>query len=302
MAELLTLLIEVERRELHLALGYPSMFVYCVRALHLSEQAAYSRITAARASRRCPQLIALLADGALTLSSVKLLAPHLTDDTVEPLVESARFKSTREVERLIAALHPQPDIPSSVRAVPQTKRADPPPDARAELVTAAPATPAAIPPKPVRPVVAPIAPTRYFVKLTIGQETHDKLERIRALLRHAVPDGDLEAIVDRALTLLLKEAERAKHAAAERPRSTEPATENGRQVPAAVRRAVWSRDEGRCAFTGADGRCGERGFLEFHHLVPFAVGGATSVENLQLRCRAHNQHEADLFFGVGGSP
>jgi len=35
---------------------------------------------------------------------------------------------------------------------------------------------------------------------------------------------------------------------------------------------------------------------EFHHLVPFAVGGATTIENLQLRCRSHNAHEADVFF------
>ena len=37
--------------------------------------------------------------------------------------------------------------------------------------------------------------------------------------------------------------------------------------------------------------------LEFHHVTPFAVGGATTVENLQLRCRSHNAHEADVFFG-----
>jgi 5-methylcytosine-specific restriction endonuclease McrA len=68
-------------------------------------------------------------------------------------------------------------------------------------------------------------------------------------------------------------------------------------VPAAVRRAVWSRDEGRCAFVGADGRCDERGFLEIHHVVPFADGGPTSVANLQLRCRSHNACEAERWFG-----
>ncbi len=57
MAELLGLLIEVERRGLHLALGHSSLFAYCVRTLHFSEQAAYSRITAARASRRFPGLL-----------------------------------------------------------------------------------------------------------------------------------------------------------------------------------------------------------------------------------------------------
>ena len=64
-----------------------------------------------------------------------------------------------------------------------------------------------------------------------------------------------------------------------------------------VRREVWARDEGCCAFVGTNGRCAERGFLELHHVVPFADGGEATVENLQLRCRAHNQHEAELWFG-----
>jgi hypothetical protein len=33
-------------------------------------------------------------------------------------------------------------------------------------------------------------------------------------------------------------------------------------------------------------------------VIPFADGGETAVANLQLRCRAHNQHEATLWSGV----
>ena len=57
------------------------------------------------------------------------------------------------------------------------------------------------------------------------------------------------------------------------------------------------RDGGRCAFVGTHGRCTERGFLEFHHVVPYADGGATVAENLELRCRAHNIYEAEKYFG-----
>jgi len=64
-----------------------------------------------------------------------------------------------------------------------------------------------------------------------------------------------------------------------------------------VRRAVFRRDEGRCAFVGAEGRCTATAFLEFHHVVPYARGGAATVGNIQLRCRAHNQHEAEQAFG-----
>ena len=298
-ADLLALLIEVERRSLHLALGCASLFVYCTRALRLSEQAAYSRITAARAARRFPVLLDLLTEGELTLSSVGLLAPHLTDENLEPLLEAARCKSTREVERLLACLHPQPDIAASLRAVPAPRSAPIETAAPAllelaalPLTTTSPPRPAA-PPAPARPVLAPLGPKSYFLKLTIGQETHDKLQRVRALVRHSVPDGDLATIVDRALTLLLKKAERTKHAETSRPRRPARALKTtGRHVPASVKRAVWRRDGGSCAFIGSAGRCGETAFLEFHHVVPFAEGGKTDASNLELRCRHHNAHEA----------
>ena len=255
-AELLALLIEVERRALHLTLGYSSMFLYSRRALLLSEQAAFKRITAARAARRYPIILKGLAEGELTLSSIRVLAPHLMDENVDGLLEAARHKSTREVEQLIAATISQPDIPASVRALPVPKVEDPTSqtEARALLDCEADETPAnqaighpAAPATARKATVAPIASRRYLLKVTVGQETHDKLQRTRALLRHVVPDGDLAEILDRALTLLLREAERTK--------------------------------------------CGESGFVEFHHVVPFSAGGKTDEGNLELRCRAHNQHE-----------
>ena len=122
-------------------------------------------------------------------------------------------------------------------------------------------------------------------------------ESARDLLRHAVPNGDPAAIVERALTLLVEQLERSRCAAARRPRAQSDAPAAGRRAPAAVRRAVWQRDEGRCAFVGAAGRCRETGWLELHHVVPFARGGPTTVENLALRCRAHNAYEAGRDFG-----
>jgi hypothetical protein len=117
-------------------------------------------------------------------------------------------------------------------------------------------------------------------------------------MRHAVPDGNVATIFDRAVTLLLRDVERRKFAQAERPRAATPGNSTGRHVPAAVKRAVWARDRGQCPFNATSGRCEERGFLEFHHVIPFAEGGSTTVENLQLRCRAHNDYEACQWFGA----
>jgi hypothetical protein len=152
-----------------------------------------------------------------------------------------------------------------------------------------------------RPTVTPLAAERYKVQFTISQETHDKLRRVQALARHTIPTGDPAEIFDRALTLLLADLERRRCAATSAPRGSRAATDGSRHIPAAVKRDVWRRDEGRCAFVGRTGRCTERGFLEFHHVQPYAAGGAATAANIQLRCRAHNAYEASLFFG-GDAP
>jgi 5-methylcytosine-specific restriction endonuclease McrA len=96
-----------------------------------------------------------------------------------------------------------------------------------------------------------------------------------------------------------------KHAATNRPRDRihEPLQAEGsssRHIPAQVKRVVWHRDGGQCAFVGTAGRrCDERGFLEFHHVVPYSEGGAASVDNIQLRCRAHNGYEFERVFARG---
>jgi len=122
-------------------------------------------------------------------------------------------------------------------------------------------------------VIRPLAPERYKVQFTVSGETFEKLRRAQDLMRHCVPDGDVAAIFDRALTILLEHLDRTKLAAAYDPRTSRGTAPGSRRIPAAVRRQVWTRDEGRCAFAGTHGRCTEHGFLEFHHVVPYAAGG-----------------------------
>ena len=150
----------------------------------------------------------------------------------------------------------------------------------------------------LRPAVSALSADRYMLKVTISGDTHARLRRAQDLLRHTIPNGDPAEILDRALTLLVEYLERRKLAATNRPRPVRsPSRSSTRYIPAAVKRAVWKRDAGRCAFEGANGQCAETGRLEFHHLRPFAAGGATTVDNLSLRCRAHNRYEGELMFG-----
>ncbi|MGH2453910.1 MAG: HNH endonuclease [bacterium] len=136
------------------------------------------------------------------------------------------------------------------------------------------------------------------MQFTASAETVKKLRLAQELLRHQIPDGDPAAIFDRALTALLDTLARRKLAATERPRVGRGTAPRSRHIPAAVRRAVWRRDGGCCAFVSRQGRrCAEGGFLEFHHIAPYAAGGEATADNIQLRCRAHNGYEAELYFG-----
>ncbi len=160
-----------------------------------------------------------------------------------------------------------------------------------------------LPSAPARPSaeVTPLSPDRYRVQVTIGGDTLEKLRLAKDLLRHAVPSGDEATILDRALTALLTDLAQRKFAATERPRPSGGTTPGSRHVPAEVKRAVWLRDLGRCGFVGTNGRrCTERGFLEFHHMHPYALGGPATVGNIQLRCRAHNDFESRVCYGRNG--
>ncbi len=161
-------------------------------------------------------------------------------------------------------------------------------------------TPAHISPPP-RARLAPVAPGRFALQVTIGAHTHERLVRARALLAHQVPSGDLAEILDRALESLVAGLEKRKLAAVSKPRVARANPSPGsRHVPAHVRRAVWERDGGRCTFVSAAGkRCEARSFLEFDHVLEVARGGTATVSGIRLRCRAHNQHAAEGTFGAG---
>jgi hypothetical protein len=228
----------------------------------------------------------------------------LTADNHLQLLDAATHKSKRQVEQMIAEMHPRPDVPSLVRKLPSPGPTSPavavfdcPERATPTLPDQLPRPELASVPERRPSVVAPLAPERFKVQMTVSRQTHDKLRRVQDLMRHQVPDGDPAVILDRALTLLLQDLERRKLAEAKRPGPARPSTSGSRHVPAAVRREVWRRDEGQCAFIGDTRRCAERGFLEVHHVIPFADGGPTTAENLELRCRAHNAYEAEQHFG-----
>ena len=142
----------------------------------------------------------------------------------------------------------------------------------------------------------PLGRERFKIQFTASSETHDRLQEVRALIRHAVPSGDLDRIFNRALALLRDDLKRRRFAKTSRPRGSG-GTSKGRHIPAAVRRAVATRDGEQCNFVASGRRCGSREFLEFHHLEPWARSRRHSADGITLFCRAHNQYAADQDFG-----
>jgi len=290
-------LAEFDARRLYEGEGFSSLFKYCTTILRLSEDSAYNPIQAARVARRFPVILERLAAGGLSVTTVRLLAPHLTAENHERLLTAADGKGKHDVEHLLATLFPQPDVAPTVRRIPM----------RTSPVAAAPATaepgPATgqnVSPVARRPVVRPLAAERYEVRFTASAETLAKLRTAQDLLGHAVPNGDLAQVVDRALTLLVADLERKKYAATSRPRKSVAASKDDSHIPAEVRRGVAARDGARCTFVSRSGRrCGERRFLEFHHIVPLAAGGRATIENIELRCWSHNGYAVDEYFGRG---
>jgi hypothetical protein len=311
--ELIAHLAALERRpSLYAAKGYGSLFGYCTEALRLSEDAACNRIAAAKACRAFPVVLEWLASGDLTLTSVRLIGPHLTPENHRDVLEKAKGRSKRGIEALVVELAPRPDVPTSIRRLP-TPASCPAPDGAPSAVPPPPSEPTnAAPisiapsfPGPVsRPIVQPTSPARYRAQFTMGEEMHARLRRVQSLLRREIPDGDPAAIFDRALKLLEEQIEKTRLGAAKRSRagdSIRPGADrpSSRNVPRAVRRTVWQRDGGQCAYASPDGhRCTERTFLEFHHVVPYARGGPGTADNISLRCRRHNQYEAEIVFGA----
>jgi hypothetical protein len=258
---------EVDERKLYAREAFSSMFVYCREVLHLSEHEAYLRIAVARASREHPMLLTMLADGRLHLTAIDKVAPHLTHENRDGLLERATHRSKRQLEELIAEIAPRPDVPVVIRKLPERRLAttgpvavparpegatlgfgpeptlklhtDPMGELGPDLVGASESGARrdndarhASPPPVSASVIQSLSPGRYKVQFTASAELRQKLERLRVLMGSGV-DGDLAAVIEQAVTEKLERLEARRYARTRSPRagSPEPRTKATRPSP-----------------------------------------------------------------------
>lgn len=242
----------------------------------------------------------------------------------------------RDVIRRLPPKRPEPGIPASPASVPGARApqlesaggaaesppaaalppAEPPaalppapPPAASPPAAASPPMPAlraaASPPGPApraassgaeAPEVIP-PPERVRLGFTADDRLVVKIERLRSLRRHKFPKGRLEDILEEAIDALLAKLEPGRPVEHRGPHRTP--GPGSRWIPNAVKREVWKRDAGRCAYLAPDGRrCESREFLEYDHILPWALGGRSDrTDNVRLLCRPHNQRLGRRRFG-----
>jgi hypothetical protein len=181
-----------------------------------------------------------------------------------------------------------------------------------------------------RDEIEPLTADLRRLHVTVSRRFLEKLTAARDGLSHAIPGATTEQVLEDALDLLLEKQARAR-GQVKRPRNTPPVTvprvgatgaAPGAQrnppplalaptdpppprragpreaIPAAVKRAVWARDGGRCSWLlDGGGVCASTNRLELDHLVPWAMGGEATVANLRLTCARHNRLAARQAFG-----
>ncbi|WP_242340945.1 MULTISPECIES: HNH endonuclease [Anaeromyxobacter] len=326
---------EFDRRRAFVEIGHASLWAYCLEALHLREGAAGRRIQAMRVLRRFPILEAPLRDGRLCLSTVALLGQVLTEQNVDDLLARAAFRTRAEVEHLVASVQARtapraglrklteraPAVVSAALELPQAERAEvatAPGPAEPTLGPGPTAGALPAPPPPVaqakrRAETLAVSESHWSLCVTLDRACKEDLETLRSLLSHKVPDGDLAAVLHEAIRCAIekhgkrkgavapeRKTKGAKQATAEQAGTAAAAkpSEGRTTIPAIVRRAVWKRDGGRCAWVGPDGcRCKSRWKLELDHIQPASLGGPSTIDNLRLACRAHNLLHAERSFG-----
>jgi hypothetical protein len=238
LADLLAHLGEVERRGIHRLRACASLYTYCIYELRLSEDAAFRRSKAARLVREYPELHDAIARGEIHLTGVLMIGPHLGGERHAEILRRARFRSKRELLRLLAEIDPQPEIPALVEPIGPapaglaTHRAfvqalagpvrDLPPGRRPEDWIAESAghtqrtddaeVGSADGREPADAAEQQLA-LRYRVQFTASQEFVDLLEEASHLIGHETPQATLPEIQVRALRALVQELRTRKRAA-----------------------------------------------------------------------------------------
>jgi hypothetical protein len=262
--ELIEHLREIDRRLLFAEMGYGSLHEFAVKYLALSDGSAHRRIQSMRLIRDVPEAHALLLEGDLNLSTASQVQGFFQKEKKEgrehgklEVVEQIKGLSQEKCQRKLFEISPD--------FLPQEK----------ERI---------------------VSGNHRELRIVISEELYEKLQLLKGLLAHALPEASyaelLERLVDESLKKKIQKPERSSsnHSAAERTK----AFPSGVRVklPEGVKRDVMHRAGWRCQYEHQGRRCTSSYRLQIDHIIPIAQGGSNELPNLRALCRTHNKQQA----------
>ena len=308
-AELLEIIIQLDRFKVYRKLGYPSLFQYTVKRLKLSESQAYGFINVARKSHEIPKLSEAIKKGRLTINKARRITSVLTKTNQKQWLELAEKASQKKVEREVALANPQMAITEKMTYIAPNHSIN-------EKVGIKRNSP------------------RVQLQIGLSERTMLKLRRAQDLVsQKKKASKSLESTLETILDDYLKKHDPVEKAKRQKikgklncsqknegiktqPKKKKAAPQMGSQqssrrvienrkqrrraaLPAALKHQVYLKAEGRCSSKNFDGkRCQSRRFLEIHHIIPLSQGGSHQLENLTLLCSGHHkiQHDHSTIF------
>lgn len=310
--EILPFLAEVDRRGLYLKWGYGSLTDYCISHLRYCESSAWRRVCAARVVRDFPEVHDMLLEGRLTFSAVIAAAKVLKKENVEELLPRLFGKSQCEVKLIVAEYETPKVIPDQARPrivmKPGAKQTSnkltteqssvkvgeiPLRSEGKKLTTDEKSTPAACEFEKM-----------YEIRFAADEELMELIRWAKSYLSSRYPGGVGFLEVFKYVLKYVREREDLERRAARRKESNAvrklpKSRDNSRHIPQQVKEKVWTRNRGRCAYVGENGRrCNSTHNLQFdHYPVPYARGGPNTASNLRLLCAKHNKFSAEQVYG-----
>jgi len=275
---------KIERRRLHVEMGYSSLFSFVEKEYKYSSGSTYRRVEAMRLLKEIPEIETDILSGDLNLTSLCEVSKFFKTESIKPverkkIIETIKCKSTREVKRKLADLGTQPE-----RSIERERI---------------------------------LSKTCTELTFSISNDLMEKLNLLRAFMSHKHPRLTYEILLQELADIALQRYGKGHRVSTSPPKLSQvarktnenetlgkPEIENycrrrSRYIPAGIKRSVWTRDQGKCTFVSrlSKQKCGSTHFIEFDHILPFSHGGDSTPGNLTLRCRAHNQLAAIKMFG-----
>jgi len=322
--ELIAVLQEIEAQKIYLELGFSSLFKYATASLGLSEANAYTFIAVARKAKSIPLLQQSLEEASVSVSKVKPILAVLEPENSKAWIQKAKTLSKAEIEKQVAGFAPKAKKREKVQYVREEalrmhlevreeiyqklkrvqeisasknleetlealvdvylKAKDPIEKAKRVQKKSAAAPGSHRPGGSDRATVGGRLPTGVGGQPTGGQPT------VRGLPTGAKPRAP---VLTNACVIKSEKTLSGESDCDLKSEKTLPGDKvfGRKPIPAEIKHQVFLRDGGRCQYRGTNGQlCGERKFVQIHHLEPLWQGGGNGVDNLLSLCHPHHDY------------